>query len=175
MGPRATGPVTTELDARYSSEEADPASWAATLRVLQAAQLSWISTVRPNGRPHVTPLVAVWLDDAIYFHTGADEQKFTNLRANPYVVLTTGSDSWDSGLDVMVEGKAVRVMNEDTLRRLAAAWAAKWDGRWQLEVRHHGFRNPGANYWPSIAFVVRPTTVYAQAKGEPFGQTTHRF
>jgi predicted pyridoxine 5'-phosphate oxidase superfamily flavin-nucleotide-binding protein len=28
--------------------------------VLQAAELFWISTVRPDGQPQVTPLVAVW-------------------------------------------------------------------------------------------------------------------
>jgi Pyridoxamine 5'-phosphate oxidase len=42
-----------------------------------------------DGRPHVTPLVAVWLADAIYFGTGADEQKAHNLRANSHVVLMT--------------------------------------------------------------------------------------
>ncbi len=28
------------------------------------------STVRPDGRPHVTPLLAVWADDALHFCTG---------------------------------------------------------------------------------------------------------
>jgi Pyridoxamine 5'-phosphate oxidase len=77
--------------------------------VLEAAELFWISTVRADGRPHVTPLVAAWLDGAIHFHTGADEQKAANLRANPHVVLTTGCNRWNEGLDVVVEGEAVRV------------------------------------------------------------------
>jgi nitroimidazol reductase NimA-like FMN-containing flavoprotein (pyridoxamine 5'-phosphate oxidase superfamily) len=64
---------------------------------LQTAELFWISTVRPDGRPHVTPLVAVWVDRAIHFHTGAEEQKFANLRTNPHVVLTTGCNQWDRG------------------------------------------------------------------------------
>ena len=37
--------------------------------------MSWLTTVRADGRPHVTPLVAVWLDDAIHFSTGPEEQK----------------------------------------------------------------------------------------------------
>ena len=64
---------------------------------MQTAELFWISTVRPDGRPHVTPLVAVWVDRAIHFHTGAEEQKFANLRTNPHVVLTTGCNQWDRG------------------------------------------------------------------------------
>jgi nitroimidazol reductase NimA-like FMN-containing flavoprotein (pyridoxamine 5'-phosphate oxidase superfamily) len=53
-----------------------------TRRVLETAELFWISAVRADDRPHVTPLVAVWLGDAIHFHTGAEEQKFADLRTN---------------------------------------------------------------------------------------------
>jgi nitroimidazol reductase NimA-like FMN-containing flavoprotein (pyridoxamine 5'-phosphate oxidase superfamily) len=164
-------PVTV-LDQRYSDPDATAAGWEETRRVLETAETSWISTVRADGRPHVTPVVAVWLDGAVHFHTGAGEQKAANLRANPHVVLTTGCNRWSEGLDVVVEGEAVRVTDEDMLRRLAKAWAAKWDGRWQLEVRD------GCFYFydmPSLVFSVRPATIYAHAKGDPFGATTHRF
>jgi len=124
------------------------------------------------GRPHVTPLVAVWAEGALHFCTGAEEQKFANLRVNPHVVLTTGCNRWDQGLDVVVEGDAVRVTDEDTLRRLAQAWATKWDGQWQFTVRDGCFQHePGA----AIVFSVTPSKVFAHAKGDPFGATTHRF
>ena len=168
-------PPTTALDSRYSDPEASPAGWDETRRVLESAEISWISTVRPDGRPHVTPLVAVWLDGALYFHTGAGEQKFANLRANPHVVLTAGGGAWDRGLDVVVEGDAVPVTDEDLLRRVAAAYARKWDGRWQLSVRDGLFRDAGPGDHPSHAFEVRPVRVFAHAKGDPFGATTHRF
>ncbi|HEX2433996.1 MAG TPA: pyridoxamine 5'-phosphate oxidase family protein [Gaiellaceae bacterium] len=76
---------------------------------VRVAASSWISTVRADGRPHDTPLVAVWLDDAVHFTTGAAEQKAGNLRSNPTVILTTGCNQWDRGLDVVVEGEAVQV------------------------------------------------------------------
>ena len=76
---------TTALDSRFSEPGASPTSWDDTLRALEAAELFWITTVRADGRPHVSPLVAVWLDDAIHFSTGADEQKAHNLRANPRI------------------------------------------------------------------------------------------
>ena len=57
----------------------------------------WLSTVRTNGRPHVTPLPAMWLDGALHFCTGAEEQKHKDLDANPNVVLTTGMDRFRAG------------------------------------------------------------------------------
>ena len=150
-------------------------TWEETQVILQTAELSWLSTVRADGRPHVTPLVAVWADGALYFHTGAGEQKFANLRANPNVVLTTGCSRWDEGIDVVVEGKAVHATDETVLARVAEAFATKWDGRWQLAVRDGRFYHGPEQNWPSEVFAVAPARVFAHAKGDPFGQTRHRF
>lgn len=87
----------TRLDERFSDPAAEATPWATTREALEDAQLFWITTVRSDGRPHVTPLVAVWLDDALYFTTGPEEQKALNLRANPHVVLATGRNDWDRG------------------------------------------------------------------------------
>lgn len=97
---------TTTVDARYSDPKAIAVDWDQTRALLEAAELFWICTVRSEGRPHVTPLVAAWVDGAVHFHTGAKEQKFTNLRNNPHVVLLTGCNQWDRGVDVVVEGDA---------------------------------------------------------------------
>ena len=70
----------TALDPRFSDPNAAATSWDDTVRVLESAQLFWITTVRTDGRPHVSPLVAVWLDGSIHFTTGAAEQKAVNLR-----------------------------------------------------------------------------------------------
>jgi general stress protein 26 len=162
----------TSLDQRYSDPGATATSWEDTRRVLETAELFWISTVRADGRPHVTPLVAVWVDAAIHFQTGPDEQKAANLRANPHVSLTTGCNQWDRGLDVVVEGDAVRVTDADVLKRLAEVWATKWDGRWQLAVRDGCFQSGDVM---SHAFSVSPTKIFAYGKGAPFSQTRHRF
>ena len=70
---------TTELDPRYSSEGASPLPWAEGRRRIEEAGIFWIATVRPDGRPHVTPLISVWLDGAAYFCTGPQERKARNL------------------------------------------------------------------------------------------------
>lgn len=164
----------TAIDQRYSDPSAVATGWEQTRQALEAAELFWISTVRADGRPHVTPLVAVWADGAVHFSTGAQEQKGINLRANPHVVLTTGCNSWDQGLDVVVEGDAVQVTDKATLERLAAVWTTKWDGRWQFTAGDGCFRHPGGS-GEALVFTVSPAKVFAHAKGDPFGATTHRF
>ena len=142
--------------------------------MLENAELFWITTVRADGRQHVTPLVAVWADGALHFCTGAEEQKSVNLRANPNVVLTTGANSWDHGLDVVVEGQAVRVTSDEVLARLASVWAGKWDGSWQFEVRDGAFHDADRS-GTALVFSVSPVKAFAHSKGEPFGATTYRF
>jgi general stress protein 26 len=165
----------TALDQRYSGAAAVASTWDETRRVLETAELFWISTVRADGRPHVTPVVAAWCDGALWFTTGTEEQKFANLRANPQVAMTTGCNSWDHGLDVVVEGQARHVTDESPLERVAQAFSVKWQGAWQFTVRDGRFYHGRAGEWPSEVFSVTPAKVFAHAKGEPFGATTHRF
>ena len=172
MSTLRTGTPVTEIDPRFSDPDAAVTEWSETLRTIQSAELFWICTVRADGRPHVTPLVAVWLDDALHFCTGAGEQKSVNLGANPHVTLSTGCNSWDSGLDVVVEGDAVRVTDSALLRRLAAAWTAKWDGRWQFEAADGCFCHQDGH--EALVYAVKPAKVLAFAKGS-FSHTRHRF
>jgi general stress protein 26 len=162
----------TALDTRISDPDATATPWDETRQALETAELFWITTVRRDGRPHVTPLVAVWLDGAIHFCTGPTEQKAINLVHSPHVILTTGCNDWDRGLDVVVEGTAVRVTTRDRLARLAEAWAAKWDGRWRFQVGEDAFEHPDAGQ--ALVFAVAPAKVFAFRKGT-FSQTRHRF
>lgn len=149
----------TRLDERFSDPGTEATGWAETVRALEDAQISWLTTVRADGRPHVTPLVAVWLDGAVHFGTGKTEQKYLNLTANPNVVLTTGRNAWDDALDVTVEGVARRVTDRPTLERLAEAWLAKWDGSWVYETTGEGFRQGGHD--DVAVFAVEPAKVLA--------------
>lgn len=160
------------LDARFSEPGARPTRWETTRRLLETAELSWISTVRADGRPHVSPLVTVWLDDALYFTTGPAEQKARNLEHQPAVAVTTGQNGWDGGIDVTVEGEARRVLDPDLLERLATAWLERWDGRWAFQVGDGVFHQPPGGV--SHVFEVVPTKALAFSKS-PFGQTRHRF
>ncbi|SEP05912.1 pyridoxamine 5'-phosphate oxidase family protein [Trujillonella endophytica] len=161
----------TEVDPRYGETGAGPRPWAEAEALLAAAPLSWVSTVRPDGRPHVTPLLTVWRDGALHFCTGAAERKARNLETNAEVVLTTGGNRWDEGLDVVVEGTAERVRDRAELVALAGAWEKKYGPVWRFEPTEEGFADPHGS---ALVFRVRPRTVFGFAKS-PSSQTRWRF
>ena len=105
----------------YSGPDATPTPWDRAEAVFADAAIYWLTTVRTDGRPHVTPVIAVWNDGAVHVCTGPHEQKAQNLASNDNVIVSTGTNVW-AGLDVIVEGRAVRVADDGELARLAAAW-----------------------------------------------------
>ncbi|MFE0427256.1 pyridoxamine 5'-phosphate oxidase family protein [Streptomyces sp. NPDC058953] len=168
-----TAPSTplTELHPGYSDPAAHALDWTAAERALADAEIYWLSTVRPDGRPHVTPLIAIWLDGALHFCTGADERKARNLRENTEVVLTTGDSSIDSGCDLVVEGTAERLTDGDRLRALAAAYLVKYGSDWTFEAGDGVLLGAGS---PALVFRVAPRTVFGFAR-DPYAQTRFRF
>jgi nitroimidazol reductase NimA-like FMN-containing flavoprotein (pyridoxamine 5'-phosphate oxidase superfamily) len=160
-----------ELNAGFSSPGATARPWAEVSDVLTRAGIFWLSTVRGDGRPHVTPLPAVWHEGTLHFCIGDQEQKTRNLAANPRCVLTTGTPELRSGLDVVVEGTAVRVTDPGRLKRLAELWQERHD--WPYEVGENGFAGEAGR--TVLVFGVTPEKVLAFGKGEPFSQTRYRF
>lgn len=157
-------PQTERLDRRYSDERAEAVPWADAQARLAAAEVAWVVTVRPDGRPHATPMVPVGEDGKVYFRTGRNEVKYANLQDNPKVLVLTGDTAWERGLDVAVEGTAAPVSDDAVLQRVAELYRGRWDGRWDDEDEN------GA-----VTFEVTPVTVCGHSKGDPFGQTTYRF
>jgi hypothetical protein len=154
-------PATT-VDSRFSMEGAPAVPWSDAQQALEDAGTYWLSTVRSDGRPHVTTLIALWDGDALCFSTGPAEQKSRNLEANPHCVLATGTNRLDEGLDVVVEGDAVRVTDEARLGVLATAWDAKYGSDWPLTGRPDD---------PDLVFEVVPVRAFGFRKGfGPGGQ-----
>ncbi|MEV6783789.1 pyridoxamine 5'-phosphate oxidase family protein [Streptomyces sp. NPDC051098] len=166
----AKSPV-TELDARYSEEKSTASDWSEAVDRLRTAEVFWLSTVRPDGRPHVTPLIAVWHDGGLHFCTGPDERKAKNLRENREVVLTTGANALNEGYDLVLEGTAATVSDEARLRALAGAYVEKYGADWTFEVRDGAFVGDGGT---ALVFRVEPRTAFGFAKS-PYGQTRWQF
>ena len=163
----------SELDDRFSSDGAAPTPWSEALRRLEESSIFWLYTVRSDGRPHVTPLIAVWLDDALHFCTGPTERKAKNLAQNASCILTTGTNTIEDGLDVIVEGEAVRLRDRAQLVKIANAYEAKYGSGWRFEVGDDAFLNEGDG--EAHVYAVAPATVFGFGKGEPFSQTRWRF
>ncbi|HYA67152.1 MAG TPA: pyridoxamine 5'-phosphate oxidase family protein [Acidimicrobiales bacterium] len=166
--------VTAEIHG-FSEPDSTPTPWAAGLEQLRAADTFWLSTVRPDGRPHVTPLIAVWHAGALWFATGPEERKARNLADNPSCVLTTGrSDLVDGALDVVLEGRAEQVTDDSELEPVATAFAVKYPtGPWDFVVRDGAFSDRDAGGLV-IVFRVRPVRGLGFRKGDRFSQTTWR-
>ena len=163
----------TELSP-FSSEGAVATEWAQGLGDLRSAELYWLTTVRPDGRPHVTPLIAIWLDGAMYFTTGADERKAKNLAQNAHCILMTGRNTLD-GLDLVVEGEASEVSDTAELRAVADTYESKYG-------RH--FTSPEGTWFglgdsirtgDVLVYRVTPSTAFGFGKGKSFSQTRWRF
>jgi nitroimidazol reductase NimA-like FMN-containing flavoprotein (pyridoxamine 5'-phosphate oxidase superfamily) len=115
----------TDLDAEFSSPGATPLPWTDAEEQLQKADVFWLSTVRPEGRPHVVPLIAVWLNGSLYFATGDGERKAKNLAKNSQDSITSGCNDLNEGLYIVVEGQALAVTDEVKLRRVVETYVAK--------------------------------------------------
>ncbi len=161
---------TAELNEGFSEPGAAARPWAEVTETLANSEMFWLSTVRRDGRPHVTPLPAIWLDGILHFCAGSHEQKAKNLQSNPRCVLTTGANQFRSGLDVVVEGTAARLTSPAQLHRLAATWKSKLD--WEFQVTDDGFRDPAGR--TGLVFGVKPAKVLAFGKS-PYSQTRYRF
>jgi hypothetical protein len=178
--------VVGELDPRFSSQGSKATPWEEAREVLDGAMTYWLTTVRPDGRPHVTTIAGIWLDDAFHFTTGPGEQKERNLaKGNAHVIVATGCNGWE-GLDVVIEGEAVRVTDANRIRRLAAAFTAKYDDFFRLRAVDGRLgwadaaegaiesRQAGEDAGP-LAFEVRATKAFGFGKGATFSQTRWRF
>jgi hypothetical protein len=162
--------ITGNLDTRFS-EATEPTAWADANRVLETAELYWLTTVRKDGRPHTTPLVGVWVDLSFVFCTGPAEQKARNLEHQTALTVLTGTNTWTAGLDVVVEGAAVRVTGAQTLKALADVYRAKYGDDWDFAVDDEVFDPDGTS---AHVFRVKPSKVLTFAKS-PHGQTRFRF
>jgi general stress protein 26 len=159
-----------QLNEGFSQPGATAPPWPEAAAVLAASEMFWLSTVRRDGRPHVTPLPAIWADGKVWFCVGSREQKARNLQSSPHCILAAGANQFRSGLDVVVEGTAVRVTDAGQLRRLAAMWKSRLD--WDFQVTEGGFRDPAGRL--GLVFGVAPAKVLAFGKN-PYTQTRYRF
>lgn len=157
----------------FSSPGARPVPWADVRRTLERAEISWISTVRPDGRPHVTPLMTVAADGCLHVTTGPEERKARNLEQNARVVLTTGTNAYVDALDVVVEGEAVRVADDAALHRLAERWRCKYGDDWAFTARDGSFWHGDGGQ--AYVFAVRPDVVFAYGRTAEHAAMRWRF
>ena len=91
---------------------------------LRAEPIIWLSSVRPDGRPHLVPVWFLWDGAAMLIFSKPAAQKVRNLRHNPQVVLAL--DSADEGEDVvLLEGRA-ELLGDGAPRSTLPQYAEKY-------------------------------------------------
>src|SRR5260370_12954358 len=112
-------PKSTEL---IAPDATTALPWQVVRDLLNDARLYWLATVHPTGRPHVRPVLAVWVEGALYSTSTEASRKGRNLAADPRCTVTTRTDT----IDVVLEGTAMQVTKEDTLHQVAEAYRSKY-------------------------------------------------
>jgi hypothetical protein len=168
--PNGKGPAGKNLDIYGAA----PIPWSRPLKQLEAntAGSFWLATTTPDRRPHVAGVGALWVDGKIYVVTGARTRKGRNLAANPNCVLSVSL----TGIDLVVEGSAVRITDRPTLLRLAKRYAAQgWPASVSGEALTAEYSAPSAGPPPWNLYVVRPTMAFGVATAEPHGAMRWEF
>jgi hypothetical protein len=132
----------------------------------------FLGTVRPDGRPHAAGIGALWLDGNVYFTAGPATRKARNLAANPACTISVKLE----GIDLILEGEAIRVTDQPTLEAAARLYR---EGGWPAEVAGDAFTAPfsapsaGPPPWQLYRFTFH--TAFGVATAEPHGATRWRF
>ena len=161
-----------------------PVNWALVAEKLDAgsapapeahnARTKWLVTLNVDGSPHVTAVGAIWLDGTFWFQTGDRTKKYHNLEIDPRCSIAISIRD----ADVVIEGIAEKVTDSETLKRIAAKWAA--DG-WPAELDASGsgvtapFNAPSQGPPPWFVFRVEPHSATVTMGVEPGGLTRFRF
>jgi pyridoxine/pyridoxamine 5'-phosphate oxidase len=155
-----------------------PIPWSRALQLLETApdtevpRTTWLSTVRPDGRPHTAGIGALWVDGKFYFTSGPATRKSRNLAANPSCTMSMSLP----GLDLVVEGRAAKVTDQATIERLAERYAAQgWPAKATDGALTAEYSAPSAGPAPWYLYVLTPVAAFGVASAKPYGATRWRF
>jgi len=74
-------------------------------RLLEDEPVVWLSTVRPDGSPHLVPIWFSWDGESLLIASKPHARKIANIRTNPKVMLALGEPEQDFDVGLL-EGTA---------------------------------------------------------------------
>ena len=105
--------------------------WARVVEWLEGARNYWVSTTRPDGRPHSKPVWGVWLDGLLMFSTDPDSVTGRNVAAGSPVQAHL-----ESGDEVAIlDGELERPTDPELLTRFADEYERKYGIRVDVDNR----------------------------------------
>jgi len=129
---------------------------------------TWLTTINPDGSPHVMPVGVISVGGAWHFNSGPGTRKSRNLARDPRCTVSIATHPFD----LVVEGTAEQVTDRAHLQRVTEAFAAQgWPARVDGDALTAEFSAPSAGPPPWHVYRVVPATVFALGAAEPFGAT----
>lgn len=121
--PRASRPYAPNYGIKSENEGSGLLPWSWAEERLVGCKNFYLSTVTPEGRPHVMPVWGLWLDGKFFFSTGRQSRKSKNIAANPYATVATGN----SDEAVIVEGTVSQLHDRDYRKRFEKSVTEKYN------------------------------------------------
>lgn len=84
----------------YADKPASYVDWEWVVEKMTESKNYWLTSVRPNGHPHVVPRWGVFMDNRFYYDGSPETRHARNIMKNPNVTLNLENGSQV----VMMEG-----------------------------------------------------------------------
>lgn len=132
----------------------------------------WLSSVRPDGKPHAVPVGVVWMDGAWYLTTGQGTRKEENLVHNPHCVISYSVAAYD----LMFECSVSRMTDEARLQGVAALFAEQgWPATAKDGAIDAPYSAPTTGPAPYNVYELQPDVVFALGTTEETVNRCTRF
>jgi len=148
LEPRVSRPYWPDALKKPPEDTSSLKPWSWAIERLEQSHNYWISTSRPDRRPHLMIVWGIWWREAFWFSTGPRTRKAKNIAAVPHVVIAT--EKADEA--VILEGTAEEIADRAVWSQLAKVYNQKYGG----DVEPLLMASDGC------VFRVQPRVVFAQ-------------
>lgn len=129
---------------------------------------AWLTTINPDGSPHVRPVGVIAHEGSWYFTSGPMTRKSRNLARDGRCAVSVATDQFD----LTLQGVAERIGRGDELASVAEAFVRSgWPAEVAGDALTAEYSAPSAGPPPWHVYRVNPSTVLAMGTSEPFGAT----
>lgn len=172
MTTRRPGPI-AEVIAAAAAADATPIDWDDVASLFAAERSYWVATTSDDGRPHVRPVLAVWVDERICSTTSPAARKGRNLASRPSAALTARAPA----MDIAIEGPIAWIDDPRRLQQIGEAYQDKYN--WPVTVVGNAFdapyAAPTAGHPPYRVYELTPAVAYAFGTANDLAERSTRF
>jgi pyridoxine/pyridoxamine 5'-phosphate oxidase len=151
--PRASRP---NIPGYLSESRSELLPWSWARERLAKARNYFLATTCPDGRPHLTVVWGLFLDDQFVFSTGRESRKGKNLAHNPRCSVAP-----DNGEEAVLLEGTVRELADAALR---TQWVAEYKAKYDIDV----------SGMSEGVYVVKPVRIFGQIE-KTFSETATRW